>query len=121
MPLQIMIDNIVRDMTPEEETEFLAVRAAAQVTTEADYARAIQAHIDATAQARGYNDGDSCIGHLVSTVPAWAAEAAAFNAWRDAVWLYAFAQLAAVEAQQRSQPSVAELVAELPTMTWPQA
>lgn len=121
MPLQIMIDNIVRDMTPEEETEFLAVRAAAQVTTEADYARAIQAHIDATAQARGYADGDRLVGYVTSTIQQWAAEAAAFRDWRDGVWAYAIAEMAKVQGGTRPQPTVAELVAELPTMTWPQA
>lgn len=87
--------------------------------TPTDYAHAVQSHIDAMAQARGYGDAVSFCSYHDSTNATWAAEAGAFKLWRDAVWSYAFAQLAAVEAQQRSQPSVAELVGELPAMTWP--
>lgn len=84
-----------------------------------DYQRAIQAHIDATASSKGYDSGASCAGYASSSVSAWASEATAFIAWRDAVWLYVYAQLAAVEAQQRTQPTPQELVAELPAIIWP--
>lgn len=84
-----------------------------------DYQRAIQAHVDQTANAKGYDSGASCAGYASSSVSSWSSEATAFIAWRDAVWLYVYAQLAAVEAQQRSQPTPSELVAELPAMTWP--
>lgn len=86
--------------------------------TEADYAAAIQAHVDQVAASRGYHDGVHLASYATSTVPAWAAEAAAFVAWRDAVWGYAYAQLAAVQAGGREQPTVAGLVAELPQMEW---
>jgi len=52
-------------------------------------------------------------------VPQWAAEAAAFAAWRDAVWTYAYAELAKVQAGQRAQPTVTDLIAELPAIIWP--
>ena len=85
----------------------------------ADYQRSIQAHVDATAALKGYDSGASCAGYATSSVAGWAAEAAAFIAWRDAVWLYVYQQLADVEAGQRAQPAPAELVAELPAITWP--
>lgn len=85
----------------------------------ADYARAIQAHIDAEARSRGYADGFAISSYVASTVPQWAAEATAFVAWRDAVWLYAYQELEKVNSGQRPWPALAALVAELPNMNWP--
>lgn len=87
--------------------------------TESDYASAIQTHIDATAKARGYANGVALAGYSTSTIPAWAAEAATFIAWRDAVWVYAYTELAKVQGGQREVPTVAELIEELPTIVWP--
>lgn len=87
--------------------------------TQADYATAIQSHIDQVAASRGYHDGIHLASYVASTVPQWAAEAAAFVAWRDAVWAYVYAQHAAVQAEEREQPSMAGLVIELTHMQWP--
>jgi uncharacterized membrane protein YgcG len=87
--------------------------------TEQDYARAVQEHVDATARGRGYDSGVSLASYAGSAVATWAAEAAAFVGWRDAVWVYVYAQLAAVQAEEREQPTVAELIAELPVIAWP--
>lgn len=74
--------------------------------SQADYAAAIQAHVDITAQARGYGSGVMLASYASSTIPAWAAESAAFIRWRDAVWLYAYEQLAAAQSGQ-APPAVA--------------
>lgn len=87
--------------------------------TEEKYAAAVQAHINATAATKGYGDGYAAASYSSSTIPGWAAEANAFISWRDSVWVYVFTQLAAVQAQERSQPTVSELVAELPAISWP--
>lgn len=87
--------------------------------TEADYAAAIQVEIDATAKAKGYADGASLAGYSTSTIPSWAAEAVAFVAWRDQIWLYAYTELAKVQNGQRQHPTIATLVSELPKITWP--
>lgn len=84
------------------------------------YAAKIQEHIDATARARGYADAVACASYASSTSPAWAAEAAALIAWRDAVWLYAYQELAKVQAGQRQAPTVAAFLAELPAIAWPE-
>lgn len=84
-----------------------------------DFRRAFQAHIDATASQRSYDSGITCASYVGSTNPAWAAEATAFTAWRDAVWTYAYAELAKVESGQRPQPTVEAILAELPSMVWP--
>lgn len=91
-----------------------------RLPNETEYAAAIQRHIDATAQARQYGDGISLASYDSSTNPAWAAEAQTFIAWRDAVWAYAFTELEKVKNGTRPQPSMDELLAELPSITWPQ-
>ena len=83
-----------------------------------DYEVAIQAHIDATARERKYRHGDACATFVNSTNPQWAAEAAAFVAWRDAVWAYAFGELEKVQQGLRTQPAVEEFLAELPIIQW---
>ena len=91
----------------------------APAPTQADYQSAVDAHVVAVAQARGYKTDVSLASHVTSTLPAWAAEAVAFVAWRDAVWMHVFAQLALVQSGDREQPSVDALVAELPAIAWP--
>lgn len=88
--------------------------------TQADYSQAVQARIDAVAQARNYADDVSLASYVASTIPAWAAEAQTFVAWRDAVWAYAYAELIKVTTGGREKPSVADLVAELPAVVWPE-
>jgi len=86
----------------------------APALTQADYAAAIDAHVEAAAQSRGYKSAANCAGYATSTVPTWAAEAAAFVAWRDAVWLSVFA------AQSLAKVSTIDaLIASLPAMEWP--
>lgn len=57
-----------------------------------DMAAVVSAHVEAVAQSMGYSSAVSCVGYVNSTVVLWAAEAAAFIAWRDAVWLEVFAR-----------------------------
>jgi hypothetical protein len=85
---------------------------------ESDYTKAIQAMLDLAATERRYTSGDTMATYINSTNAAWAAEAQAFVAWRDAVWLYAYQQLAAMTAGERTKPTVEELLAELPTANW---
>lgn len=83
------------------------------------FQRAIQHHVDQTAQERDYSDGAALAGYVASTVQPWAGEAATFVAWRDAVWLHAFTELTKVQNGERAMPSVAEFIAELPAIEWP--
>lgn len=93
--------------------------------TQDDYKNAVQSFIDATAKARNYTDGNSCVSYVGDTVnPQWAAEAAWFKSWRSEVWDYVFAQLAAVMAGARSQPTIDALIAEINQqfpIAWPTA
>ena len=74
--------------TPEQiEAEALGAHKARVVA-------AIDAHVEAQAQAMDYNGAAHLASYVASGVAEWAAEAQAFVAWRDAVWLMV------VEAQE---------------------
>lgn len=96
-----------------------SVTIAPPTHTQADYTVAIRAHVEAVARARQYDNAHSLASYVTSSVPTWAAEAQAFVAWRDQVWVYAYQQLAAVQSGARAQPTPAEFVSELPAITWP--
>lgn len=85
------------------------------------YRLEIQAMIDAKASERQYDSGATLASYVNSTIEQWSIEAQAFVAWRDAVWLYALAELDKVQKGERDQPSVAELLAELPEFEWPRS
>jgi len=87
--------------------------------TQAQYATAIQGHIDATARSKGYADGVACASYITSTMPGWQAEAAVFVPWRDSVWLSAYLIMGQVQAGQRPAPTIESLIAELPVIDWP--
>ena len=87
--------------------------------TVSDYEDAIQAHVDAAARTKLFRDGVTLASYVASANSQWASEAQAFVAWRDAVWTYAYQELARVQGGERTQPSVAEIIAELPLISWP--
>jgi len=83
------------------------------------YRLEIQAMIDAKANERQYDSGATLASYVNSTIEQWASEAQGFVAWRDAVWLYALAELDKVQKGEREQPTVAKFLAELPVFEWP--
>lgn len=87
--------------------------------TSSAYAKAIQEHIDAAAQSRQYANGFALASYVSSTIPTWAEEALVFVEWRDQVWVYAYTELAKVQSGARPQPTIDELVSELPQIVWP--
>ncbi|AWC21372.1 hypothetical protein CO731_00823 [Aminobacter sp. MSH1] len=84
-----------------------------------DYKAAIVAILDSKAQERRYDNAVSISTYVNSTNPSWAAEAAAFVGWRDAVWVYVYTELDKVMTGKRLQPTIAAFLEELPTMVWP--
>ena len=82
-----------------------------------DYRAAVQAHVDAVAVSHLYDSGVSLASYVGSTNPAWAAEAAAFVAWRDAVWSFVYALWA--DPPTGGDTSIAALIGSLPEITWP--
>lgn len=83
----------------------------------ADYRAAVQAHVDAVAVARLYDSGVSLASYTGSTNPVWAAEAAAFVAWRDEVWSFVYALWA--DPPTGGDSSVEALIDALPEIEWP--
>jgi hypothetical protein len=76
-------------------------------------AAAIDAHVEAQARALQYNSAAHLAGYVASTVSHWRAEAEAFVAWRDKVWLAAIAKQA--EAMETDNvPSVDDVIKALP-------
>lgn len=115
-------DAILPLMTPERAAAYAAsvveVSPAGPLTAD-DYAAALQEHIDATANTRGYGNGVMLASYAASTNAVWAAEATAFIAWRDAVWLAAYTELAAVQSGAHPAPTIAAFIAGLPAIAWP--
>jgi hypothetical protein len=76
-------------------------------------AAAIDAHVEAQACALQYNSAAHLVGYAASTVSHWRAEAEAFVAWRDQVWLVAITKQA--EAMDTGNvPSVEDVIEALP-------
>lgn len=83
-----------------------------------DCTNAVQRHLDATAQSRGYDGILSACTYATSGVAKFAAEGQACLAWRDAVWSACYAILDDVQAGRRSAPTIDGLLKELPAMIW---
>lgn len=90
---------------------------AAQITA---VTTAIQAQLDATAQAHGYDDCISACSYAAQAVGApFQAEGAAFLAWRSAVWAQAYVVLAEVQAGTATMMTPAQGVADMPPFVEP--
>jgi len=117
-----LVNGTEVELTAEEIAKRRADEAvwASQTPTIDDYRFAIEAHVDAVATERNYASGVSCASYKDSTEAQWAAEAATFIAWRDALWLYVYAELDKVQNGQREQPTIEAFIAELEPIAWPQ-
>lgn len=80
------------------------------------YADAVQAMLDAAAQARAYDGILSMVSYAGDTHPKFGSEGAAAKAWRTACWSRCYSILAAVESGARPMPTVADLLAEMPML-----
>ncbi len=78
----------------------------------------VQQRLDAFAQTRGYDGILSACTYAASAVPTFKAEGLRCVALRDATWAAAAAIAAAVQAEKRQAPSEADLLSELPDLTW---
>lgn len=85
--------------------------------TLADFDAAMEGHLTAEREARGYTTREPDM-YLNSQVPRWASDARDWIAHRDAVMLYALEIMNAVEAGTREPPTMAEFKAGLPQIEW---
>lgn len=76
-------------------------------------------YIDSIAQQKQYANAVSCASYSSSTVLVWKAQADAFIAWRDSVYIYVIQQEELMISGQREIPSFEGFKTELPTMIWP--
>lgn len=96
--------------TPAEAPEHLRGR----------FTAAIQERLDAFARTRLYDGIHSACTYAASGHPAFAAEGRRCLILRDETWAAAYALLDAVLAGARPAPTLDELAAELPALTWPE-
>lgn len=80
---------------------------------------AIAQLVDSVAQSKQYKDAASIATYVSSTNVQWAAEAQAFIAWRDTVYIYALQELPKFQSNERPVVSVPEFLNELPIINWP--
>jgi len=120
MTVVISTPNGDVELSGADAEAFLASLPDAAAPTIDDYRREIQSCVDAKAQERGYDGGQTIATYVASTVPSWAAEAQAFVEWRDAVWVYAYTELAKVENGEREAPTPGEFCREMPALSWPE-
>lgn len=93
--------------------------AATRQATLASYKAAFDAHLDAVAQSRQYDNRLTIVAYASSVNPQWSAEAQAFIAWRDAALGHMFAQLSAVETGEAPAPTVEGFIAGIAPIEWP--
>lgn len=105
----------------ENSADVQAFLNAGKTPVLADYAAAIQAHVDAVAKSREFNDGVTAATYLTSTIPRWKADAEVFVVWRDTVWAYSYGELDKVRNGVRQQPAIDAFINELPVIEWPAA
>lgn len=115
--VRIIQNATTGEVTIDENFELEVIEPAPP--TVSDYEDAVQAHVDAAARSKLFRDGVTLASYTTSTNPQWASEAQAFVAWRDQVWAYAYQELARVMGGEREQPTVADIIAELPPISWP--
>lgn len=76
---------------------------------------AVQMWMDNTARQKGYDGVVSCATYVTSGVPAFKADADAIIAWRDAVWVAAYAWRDGLNGQLPPvMPTIEEVIAQLP-------
>lgn len=94
--------------------------AAWRQATMGTFERAIQEHIDSSARDMMFRDGVTLASYVASTNATWAEQAQTFVAWRDAVWLYAYAEFAKALSGAREIPTIDAFLSELPAIVWPE-
>jgi hypothetical protein len=105
-------------MSPEEVAEFLQSQAPVPPALE-DFDRALTAHLDATAQARRYDNRITCMVRAGFPGP-FQAEGVAFATWCDTCNSVAYELMAEVQAGVRPLPETTQaLIDMLPVMEWP--
>lgn len=83
-------------------------------------AASVENYLNSKVLERDYKSVIHACSYAESTVPQYKAEALSVVAWRDSVWIKAYSIQEEVLNGQRDVPSENELLAELPSLEWPQ-
>lgn len=78
----------------------------------------VQRHLDSVAATKGYDSLISAASYATSSNTKFKADGIAAIKWRDAVWTACNAYLTEVQAGTKSIPTVEELLASLPSLSW---
>ncbi|MEB0132663.1 hypothetical protein [Pseudomonas sp. CCI2.4] len=91
-----------------------------QARTEAMLEQAVQAKLNGSAIASGYDSIATAVSYAEEpAVPKFQNDGIAFRAWRSLVWAYIYEQLALVTTGKREQPTVDAFLLELPALKLP--
>jgi hypothetical protein len=85
--------------------------------TQQDFINAIKKQLNDVAIARSYESEYSIASYVNSTNLDWKADAETYIAWRDAVWAYGYAELAAIEGGA-PVPTIENFIAAAPQIQW---
>ena len=83
-----------------------------------DYEDAVQNFLDTSVQKRGYDNVYTCLSYKGDPDPIFSAEADEVLAWRSQVWRTAQGILNQWQQGQIEQPTISEVIAQLPTLNW---
>ena len=107
------------DPIPTDEQMQIAASEQEKYIVVAQYTAGVQKYLDDFARTRNYDGILSAATYATSAVPKFKAEGQYAVEARDATWAKCYEVLAAVEAGSRPMPTLEELLAELPVLTWP--
>jgi hypothetical protein len=103
----------------QQEQEALAKAAEEKLQqTVKTYEAAIDSFFDQKAKEKGYDSRITCALRAGFVGP-FQQEGIAFAQWMDNCYSYIYQVLEQVKANTRPQPTIEELLAELPVLTWP--
>lgn len=102
-------DGTTWGILPDTQEEITAQMAAIK----ANLTGAVQTHLDAGAQALGYDNIVSACSYAAAA-NSFQADGLSFLTWRAAVWTKCYQVMAEVEAATRPIPTESELIALLP-------
>lgn len=105
----VLIDNVLQEKPEEPKTPDEIIR---------EFYLAIKELLFLKAKEKSYDNEQSIVSYTDSTNAAWKAEADAYIAWRDAVWVYAYTILDQVQNEEIEPPTIENFIASAPTLTW---
>lgn len=99
----------------DEQADALRVATPEQII--AGYVTAMEAHYDAVAKAKGYDNRYTCALRAGYSGP-FQTEGQAFAQWMDACNAYAYQELAKINGNGRAVPTIPGFLSELPSAPW---